>query len=250
VVIMIFTVVLSLSVALAGGGEMQAGGFLLLAWEVFGSIAVGVGLGLLVALYQSRLGRETGLAVLGLAFGAMTLLPQWHLSGLLALMTAGFVIENASSHGDDLIQAIERNAQPVFVVFFTIAGAGLNLPALMETWPLALFLAGLRLALTTVATTVGCLLAGAPPSTVRWGWSGFIAQAGVTLGFILLISRGMPALREVLVPVLLATVAINQLVGPVAYRMGLVLAGERGRADAPREDTPPPPAATGLPRPE
>jgi Kef-type K+ transport system membrane component KefB len=227
VVISLFTVTLALATTLVRAGAGFNAAFLLqLGWEVVGSIALGAALGWLVVQYVDRLGHELPLLVLGVAFTAVAVLPALHLSGILACMVAGFYIENRSEHGDALIRAIEGHALPVYVVFFTIAGAGLDLPALRATWPLALALAGARLGLILLGTAAGAALGGAPAAVVRLGWSGFVAQAGVTLGLAILIAQRLPEIGEAVMSVLLAVIALNLLVGPVVFRLGLVLARE------------------------
>jgi len=227
VVISLFTIVLAFAIALARpGAGFDATFLLLLAWEVAGSSAAGVLLGWLVAQYLAHVGRQAPLLVLAVAFISVTLLPAMHLSGLLCCMVAGFYIENYSPHGDELIQAVERHALPVYVVFFTIAGAGLDLAALRQTWPLALTLAVLRLALTVGGTWLGAWLTRAPPVVQRTAWSGFVAQAGVTLGFAILIAERFPEIGASVKTVVLAVIALNQIAGPVLFRLGLARAGE------------------------
>ncbi|MDH5752060.1 MAG: cation:proton antiporter [Deltaproteobacteria bacterium] len=232
VVISLFTLAMGAALLLLEPGS----GFdllrmLLLAWEVVGSIAMGVVLGWLVVQYLARLGHEVPLLVLATSFLAVSALPAIHLSGLLALMVAGFYIENHSPHGDDLIRAIERHSLPVYVVFFTIAGASLNMDALGAALPLALALAGGRIAMVWLGTSLGARFSGAPPQVSRHAWSGFVAQAGVTLGFAMLARQRLPALGgEVFLTGVLAVVAVNQVLGPVLFRAGLWLAGEaKGR---------------------
>ena len=69
-------------------------------------------------------------------------------------------------------------------------------------------------------------VAGAPASVVRYGWTGFVGQAGVTLGFAVLVEQRFPELGPLVKTVVLAAIALNQVVGPVLFRVGLGLAGE------------------------
>ena len=231
VVILLFSVAISLAVFLTGTG---AGAGLAslprLAWELGGSIALGVLLGLLVARILVRLGTDLPLLVLGVAFVAVTLLPMLHLSGLLACLVAGFVIENHSPHGDRLIKAIERHSLPVYVVFFTIAGASLDLRTLVDVLPLALFIAGVRLVMIVLSTALGAKLGSAPAGVAGYGWSGFVAQAGVTLGFAALVEQRLPGIGSQVSSATLAVVALNQVAGPILFRLGLLRSGEAGKA--------------------
>jgi Kef-type K+ transport system membrane component KefB len=226
-VISLFAVVLSVSVVMARPEAAFDAAFLgALAWEVLGSVALGGLLGWGVAAYMRRLGHELPLLVLGVAFCAVAVLPELHLSGLLALMVAGFTIENFSAQGEALLEAVARHSLPVYVVFFTLAGASLDLGALGATLPLALGLALLRGALTAGGTALGARWSGAPRAVVRLGWSGFVAQAGVTLGFAILVEQRFPELGPTVKTVTLAVIALNQLAGPVLFRYGLFRAGE------------------------
>jgi hypothetical protein len=64
-------------------------------------------------------------------------------------------------------------------------------------------------------------------------WSGFLAQAGVTIGIAALIARRFEWGTEI-ETIALAVVAINQLVGPVALKALLEKKGEAGGMDRAR----------------
>lgn len=231
VVILLFSVTIAVAEFLTGAARgWDLANLAKLAWEVGGSIALGVLLGLLVARIVVRLGTDLPLLVLGVAFVAVALAPALHLSGLLVCLVAGFVIENHSPHGDRFIKAIERHALPVYVVFFTIAGASLDLRTLVEVFPLALSIAAARLALIVLGTALGAKLAAAPRGVARYGWSGFVAQAGVTLGFAALVEQRLPAIGAEVAAVTVAVVALNQVAGPVLFRLGLLRTGEAGQS--------------------
>ena len=246
VVVVVFTVVLALAVRLAGGsGDHQTSGFatvlLELTWEVLGSLVLGVVVGWLVRLYGRRVGRELPLLVLAIAFLSGALSEQVRLSGLLVCMVAGFYVENFSAQGDALIDAVERHSLPLYVVFFTMAGADIDMLVLRQMWVVALALVLGRGVLTFVGTYAGARLAREVPSVRRHGWTGFIGQAGVTLGFATLIASRIPSFGGALKTVIVAGIALNQLLGPVIFRLGLSAAHEiPGRdADGGRKTAPP-----------
>jgi len=198
-----------------------------LAWEVGGSLAGGVVLGYLVTFYVNGVGAVLPLFIVGVSILVTQVARQFHLEPLLLCMVAGFVIENATRVGDRFIDAIERSSLPVYVVFFAISGAAINLQAVRDAWYLALILVVVRLLLVSGATALGERAAARPnPMVRRWGGLGFVAQAGVTLGLASIVARKFPGWGEEARVLALAMVAINQLVGPVAFRWALSRSGE------------------------
>ena len=164
--------------------------------------------------------------VLGIATLAMFLGGSLHLSGLLICMTAGFVVENSSEHGSELVAAAERFSTPVYVLFFTLAGASIDVPTLASTWGLALALVLARLVATALGTYIGHRTAGDEAPLRRWGWTAYIGQAGVSLGLATLVRDTFPSFGPALYNLAIATVAINQLIGPVLFKLGLTRTGE------------------------
>lgn len=234
VVVMMFTVALAAAVLLVDTtATLDRHVFGQLAWEIFGSIGLGLLVGWLLAWFAERLPEELAVAVVGVAFLSGPLNREYHLSGLLVCMVAGFCVENFSPHGRRLIDAVERHSLVLYVVFFAAAGAALDLDALSEMWLLALSLVGLRMLFTFAATWLGARAVGDPPGVRRYAWTGFIGQAGVTLGFAGLIGERLPGLGASLQTAIIAAVAVNQLIGPPIFLAGLRKSGELRAGIAP-----------------
>ncbi len=227
VVVTVFTIALAAAVTAVSPGDAGVGPMVqALAWEVFGSLGLGVLAGIVLAQYATRVGKEMPLLVLGVAFLSGGLMEAYHLSGLLVCMVAGFWVENFSDRGEALIHAVEKHSLPLYIVFFTIAGAALDLQALADAWPLALALVLARTGFTFFATWLGVKIAHEEPQVGRYGWTGFIGQAGLTLGFASVLADRFPGVGELLSTVIIAGVALNQIAGPVLFRWGLKAAGE------------------------
>jgi hypothetical protein len=60
----------------------------------------------------------------------------------------------------------------------------------------------------------------------RYGWMGFIAQAGLSLGLAARIQRELPGIGTTVATLVVAAVVINQLLGPVLWQRAIVAAGE------------------------
>lgn len=201
-----------------------------LAHEIVGSVALGTTLGLALAAYLRIVGGQLMLLLVALGFGMTAGLKYLHFDPLLTFLIAGFVVQNLSEQGDKLLHGVERAAAVVFVVFFATAGAHLDLSVLRAVWPVALGLAAARVLCTWLGHRAAARLAGDLPVVRRWGWAGLVSQAGLTLGLAAVIDRSFPALGSGFSALVIATVAINEMVGPVLFKLTLDRLGESGRA--------------------
>jgi Kef-type K+ transport system membrane component KefB len=218
-------------VAPAGGGSLSVG---LVAWELGGAVLVGALLGGAVALYLRRVRGELFVFALVIAFFGAEIARLAHVETLLTLLVAGFVAENASAgQGDALRHAMERAAAPVFVVFFALAGADIRLAGVAELWRLVIPLVLVRALAIYAGCALGARWAGASAGEGRYVWMGLISQAGVAIGLAAVVAEAYPQRGEQLRTLFLATLTINQTLGPVLFRQALARSGELRGAAAP-----------------
>jgi Kef-type K+ transport system membrane component KefB len=210
-----------------------------LSWEIAGSFAFGAALGSVFALYLRYLNREITVALLALCVLLSELGPIFHFEPLLAALAAGLVIENiAQPSGDSLKEAVERGALPVLVVFFAAAGASLHLDALATIGVMAAAVAAVRLISIRVTTDLATRWSGVPSETGQLVWMGLVSQAGVTLGLAILIAREFPTWGLQIQSLMVALIAIHELIGPVLFRAALARTGEIGKMDEGMEPAP------------
>jgi Kef-type K+ transport system membrane component KefB len=205
----------------------------LLGHELLGSVALGTTLGLVLAAYMRLVGRQLILVFVALGFGLTEMLRYLRFDVLLTFMVAGFVVQNLSKQGQRFLEAIAATGSLVYVVFFATAGAHLDVPLLRKLWPVALLLAGGRAVATWLASRVAARAAGDPPVVRRWGWSGLISQAGLTLGLSVLVERAFPSFGTGFRSLAIATVALNEMVGPVLFKLALDRCGETSSGPRP-----------------
>jgi Kef-type K+ transport system membrane component KefB len=203
-----------------------------LAWEIAGSLAFGAAIGAVFALYLKHVGREITIALLALCVLLSQLGPVFHFEPLLSALAAGLVIENiAQVSGDALKNAVERGALPILVVFFAAAGTSLHLDALATIGVTAAIIAAIRLASIRLSTAVAVRISGVDPQIGQHVWMGLVSQAGVTLGLTILIAREFPDWGLNVQSLMVALIAIHELIGPVLFRAALARAGEIGKMD-------------------
>jgi Kef-type K+ transport system membrane component KefB len=197
--------------------------------EILGSLAVGLVLGWGIRWYLRKIGAHPILFVLGVAFVAVVLGDHFHLESILVAMAAGFFVQNFSGRGHHLVEALEANSLPLYALFFAVAGADLNILVLRDVWGIAAVIIGARVVALIASTWFGAVLAGDPPVIRRYAWMGFLAKAGVTLGIANIVRERFPVWGGEVATVIIAMIAINQLIGPPLFRYSLIRAGESGR---------------------
>jgi Kef-type K+ transport system membrane component KefB len=212
--------------------------------NLFGSVALGTTLGLFIAAYLLLVERQMLVVLLVLGFGVSTVVEYLKFDSLLTFMVAGFIVRNLSSQGHKFLRYIEQTGTVVYVVFFATAGADLNVPLLHTLGPAALVLALARTVVTWAGGRLASRLAGDPPALRTWGWSGLVSQAGLALGLSVIIAREFPGFGTQFRALAIAAVAINEMVGPILFKLALDRTGETSPIQAPSFPSmiPPPPS--------
>ena len=240
VVILVFAISSSVADALLGQLGFRLGLVLLVIAEIVLAAGLGVVLGKIVARVSPipANGIFKGILLLAcnyLAFPFSSWLHHWSrdswpveifLEPLLVCMVAGFVVTNFSQRRTELHPVLDLVGQPVYVVFFTLAGASLAFGTLVQTWHIALLLFAVRLAAITMGSLVGGAAAGEPWRLNRISWMGFVTQAGIGLGLAREVAAEFPEWGDLLAAMLIAVIILNELVGPPLFKWALHMAGE------------------------
>jgi Kef-type K+ transport system membrane component KefB len=200
--------------------------FSALGHELLGSIAIGTTLGVVLAIYLRLIGKQLLVLLVALGFGATEVLGYLHYDALLTFIVAGMVVQNLSKQGEKLLHGIEQAGAVVYVVFFASAGAHLNVPLLRALWPIALVLCGSRILATFCAARLASRLAHDEPVVKRWAWAPLISQAGFALGIAQIAGRAFPQFGKGFGDLAIATIAMNEIVGPILFKLALDRAGE------------------------
>ncbi len=227
-IILAFTLLRQISLPVLGAGDVESH----LLHEIvlmITSIAVGAGSGGLLILWMRHRREHLPLVLLAYCLLMVRLCADFHLESLLVAVGAGFVICNFSDKGEKLLHSLEAVSLPIFLVFFGITGAGLDIEALKKLWLLALFYVVVRMFAKWLSNRTATTLLRAPKAVVTHGWKGFLGQAGVSLGFAAIIAEVVPLQGGMVKEMIIAAVLVNQLVGPVLFKKGLEKAGEIGK---------------------
>ena len=247
VVVVAFNIGLATALAMSAGGELGIGVLGHVAQEIGFSVIAGAILGGLLIAYLRFVKTEMLLfvtaMVLVVAEAAVYLKAEFHivLELLLVFIVAGMMVRNLTPKLEhDLLDPLKTVSLPVFIVFFTNAGAKIDLGATWSVLPAALIVCFARGVAYFISGRLGGRFGGEEPKVQRLAWLAYLPQAGVALTLLALATgrfselSGLDAETQALVDQLatvvanlgIAVVAINLLVGPITLRIALRNAGE------------------------
>ncbi len=227
------------AIELAGGFDSSAGflsvGYAVfqnmvfpLVWQLAGSAALGYLVGLLVAGWATKVTEHGEMLMLlagsiMLAVGASRILD---LSPLVASLAVGATMVNLSQRSRGIFSALTRTDPPFYAIFFVLAGADLNLSLVGTMGTLgAIYVIG-RAAGKFAGASIGARRLNLDPMVQRWLGFALLAQAGLAVGITLAIGRRFPDFGPTITTVVLSSVVIYEMIGPISARFALMRSGE------------------------
>jgi Kef-type K+ transport system membrane component KefB len=201
---------------------------LLLVWSNAGAVALGIVLGYILALWGSRVDEHGELLILTLGILLITVgSAHWlGISSPIAAMALGATLINLAPEARHLFDVLGRTDPPVYAIFFVLAGAHLQLSSLLLIGLSGVGYTLARMAGKMAGAWVGARRLGSPPFVQRYLGVTLVAHAGVAIGLALQSQATFPQYAEVIAAVILGSVLINEVVGPVMTRFAIARAGE------------------------
>jgi len=232
--LMVFSIFNALALALASGGKPTVSSMLLEPLkEIVLSLLVGFGLGLIVALctriFKSRANRLS-LCVAATVIG-VALADMWNLSSLLLCMMIGAVFANLGKDVERVLEGTDRWTPPLFMLFFVISGADLDLSILPTVGLLGVLYIIARSLGKYFGAMLGATAVKADRNIRKYLGITLLPQAGVAIGMAQIAlaeftSLGNPDMGRKIQAVVLCATLVYEIVGPVLTKIVLKKAGE------------------------
>jgi len=229
--LMIFSVCISLARVFASGAELTLTSTL---WEplleIVLSLAVGGAAGFLLGLsprlFRSRANRLC-LMILAVV-GCVVLSQLWNLSSLLTCMMVGAVFANMRDDAHTILDGCERWTPPLFMLFFVISGAELDLKVLPLVGLVGVGYILFRSLGKYFGAYAGAAIVKADPHVKKYLGVALLPQAGVAIGMAQMVAADtmLGDVSQQVVTVVLAATLFYELVGPVLTKIVLTRAGE------------------------
>ena len=149
-------------------------------------------------------------------------------SSLLVCMMMATIFCNICPSSEELMAKTERWTAPVFALFFVLSGAELDLSVFSSG---AVVLVGVvyilsRSAGKILGASISSRMTKCPPVVQKWLGITLLPQAGVALGMSIQVAESLGAEGAVIRSIILFSVLIYELVGPLLTKIALTKAGE------------------------
>jgi len=231
VAIMVFGIAVGISQSLpmASAGVIAS---VLLTGRLILEIFIALGLGFCVGLFLSVISRylrghdallSFAIACIFLTIGVAS---YFNVSSLLACLALGAAVTNLVYRSDRVLSVIDRFTPPIFVSFFAISGADLQISVLRQVGLLAIGYVIFRMIGKVLGAYLGAKWTNAPAVVQKYLGLALAPQAGVAIGLSLVAEKALPGTGIVLRNIILGSTVIYELIGPVIAKQALVMAGE------------------------
>lgn len=148
------------------------------------------------------------------------------LSALLMTMAMGAVFANFYKNSSAIVELCDKITPPIFMMFFVLSGAGLNLSILPSIGVVGVVYIVLRVIGKMAGAWTGATLMKAPSNVRRYLGPALLPQAGVAIGLTVVAQTVVPQYAEVIRAVVLCGTLVYELVGPGVSKWTLTKAGE------------------------
>lgn len=219
--------------------------------EVVISIGLGAIMGLLITLLERFFHSRSKRLSISVAFVFLTVaismvnvnIGPVHVafSPLLTCMMLGTVFCNRCDFSAELMDRLDRWTAPIFILFFVLSGAELDLTVLTD---LLIVLVGItyivfRCLGKYFGANLSARLAGSAPTIRKYLGITLFPQAGVALGMAIKAQAGLGEVGAIVANITLFSVLVYEIVGPFLTKISLSKAGEivpEGRKSARTKD--------------
>lgn len=233
--LILYAVANTISAPLLDGNSVSFGiQLLMIAKEIFGSIFLGGIFGIILGMVIRNIATEEG-RMLSFALGSLFLCTgismTLNLDNILCAMSLGFFMANfAPKKTRSVFTLVEKFTPPVYVLFFVLVGAKLDI------WIITPYLGLIAIIYVlgrsfgkALGSMLGALITKAPETVRKYLPFCLLSQAGVAIGLSIAAGNDFPnSVGPQILLIITATTFIVQLAGPIFVKYGVTKAGEVG----------------------
>lgn len=214
-------------------GALSASAIVAPLWEIGISLAVGALLGVIFCLPLRFFKKDSNRLIIIAGFVLLTVSVANLIgaSALLTCMAMGGVFVNISKDEESIMKICDSVTPPIFLIFFVVSGAELNISVLPSIGVVGILYVLLRVLGKFLGSYTGAKIMHAPKSVQKYIGPALIPQEGVAIGLSLVAQSVVPQYGEMIRAVILCSTLIYEITGPVITKATLIRAGEIPKAE-------------------
>jgi Kef-type K+ transport system membrane component KefB len=209
--------------------------------EVFGSVFYGLLIGTIISKAANKFDKNRDdmqvIALMAVLFiiGSVTMLNHYlhpygiGFSQLLANIMVGSTIANLAKQPQRSFTAINDFATPFYVMFFTLAGASLDLAVLKQDtliiWISLVYILA-RGSGKILGIMVGAYIVDSPKTVKKYLGIALLPQGGVSLGLLVIVQAQMRPYYPTISTIIMLSILVYETFGPVFAKFSISKAGE------------------------
>ncbi len=209
--------------------------------ELFGSVAIGIFFGYIInyILHKSKLHGSSAATSFGLLLPCIGIINQFDMDVILSTMAIGITVVNkAPKRSKEIIQYIKSLSTPIYILFFVLVGARLQLNSLPSwLWLIIGAYVIFRSIGKYFGSWLGATITGSNKIVRKFTGLSLFSQGGVAIGLSIMASQHLNNiavvegyyLGDVIIFGVTATTFILQIIGPPTVKMAAILAKETGK---------------------
>lgn len=196
--------------------------------EIFGSMALGLVVGFILSYFAKRASNHDevqviSLAAIGVTAGLSTVLG---FSPLLSNIVVGTVIVNTLQNSQRVYTSVGNFINPFYVLFFTLAGASLELDVLLSIGLVGVAYIFCRGIGKYIGAFAGAKVAKSPKQVVKYLGFALLPQGGISIGLSVLVRQQLPDYAVAITTVIMFGVLVYEVTGPIFAKIAISKAGE------------------------
>jgi Kef-type K+ transport system membrane component KefB len=196
--------------------------------EIVGSLVLGFVLGIVLSLLTKRADPKDELQIKTLFFIGLGIgLAMWlDLSPLLVNIMMGATLANYRSYSNRSFSAVNDFVPIFYVLFFTLAGASLDLSILYTVGLVGAAYIVARATGKILGAYVGARSVKAEPTVRKYLGFALLPQGGISIGLSVIVMQQLPQYSVEITTIIMASVLFYETLGPIFAKISIQKAGE------------------------
>lgn len=201
--------------------------------EIIGSVILGLIVGVVLTFIAKKAGNKEELlamilATIGISIGLANILG---LSSLLVCIMLGATVVNLFHNSNRVFNVTTDFISPIYILFFTLAGASLDLSVLTTVGALGFAYILARSTGKLLGSYIGAKTMKADESIVKYLGLSLLPQGGISIGLSIIVRQELPEYSVAITTIIMFSVLVYEISGPILAKIAIQKAGEIGGMD-------------------